>query len=67
MLKTAETIVFSALQREESRGAHFRNDFPERNDEAWLKHTLVFKSAEDLTAKYKPVTITRFEPKERKY
>jgi succinate dehydrogenase / fumarate reductase flavoprotein subunit len=67
MLKTAETIVFSALQREESRGAHFRNDFPERNDEAWLKHTLVFKSAEGLTPQYKPVTITRFEPKERKY
>ncbi len=67
MLKTAEAIVFSALQREESRGAHFRNDFPERNDEAWLKHTLVFKSAEGLTAQYKPVTIIRFEPKERKY
>jgi succinate dehydrogenase / fumarate reductase flavoprotein subunit len=67
MLKTAETIVFSALQREESRGAHFRNDFPERNDQAWLKHTLVFKSAEGLTARYKHVTITRFEPKERKY
>jgi succinate dehydrogenase / fumarate reductase flavoprotein subunit len=67
MLKTAEAIVFSALQREESRGAHFRNDFPERNDAAWLKHTLVFKSAEGLMAQYKPVIITRFEPKERKY
>jgi succinate dehydrogenase / fumarate reductase flavoprotein subunit len=67
MLKTAEAIVFSALQREESRGAHFRNDFPERNDEAWLKHTLVVKSTEGLKTQHKPVTVTRFEPKERKY
>jgi succinate dehydrogenase / fumarate reductase flavoprotein subunit len=67
MLKTAEAIVFSALQREESRGAHFRNDFPERNDQAWLKHTLVFKSVEGLKVQHKPVTVTRFEPKARKY
>ena len=45
MLKVAEAIVFSALQRKESRGAHFRSDFPERNDEEWLKHTLVSASS----------------------
>jgi succinate dehydrogenase / fumarate reductase flavoprotein subunit len=67
MLKTAEAIVFSALQREESRGAHFREDFPKRNDEAWLKHTLVFRTPQGLQISYKPVTITKFKPKERKY
>jgi succinate dehydrogenase / fumarate reductase flavoprotein subunit len=67
MLKTAETMVFSALQRKESRGAHYRQDFPERNDEEWLKHTLVYATPDGLTLRYKPVTITRFPPKERRY
>jgi succinate dehydrogenase / fumarate reductase flavoprotein subunit len=67
MLKLSEVIVYSALQREESRGAHYRNDFPQRNDEAWLKHTLVFNTTTGLKARYKPVVVTRFEPKARKY
>jgi succinate dehydrogenase / fumarate reductase flavoprotein subunit len=67
MLKTAEAIVFSALQRKESRGAHYRNDFPERNDEEWLKHTLVYATPEGLKLRYKPVTVTRFPPEERRY
>jgi succinate dehydrogenase / fumarate reductase flavoprotein subunit len=67
MLKLSEVIVYSSLQREESRGAHFRNDFPERNDEAWLKHTIVFRTSSGLEARYKPVVVTRFEPKARKY
>jgi succinate dehydrogenase / fumarate reductase flavoprotein subunit len=67
MMKTAETIVFSALQREESRGAHYREDFPERNDAEWLKHTLVHVSPEGLKLSYKPVTVTRFPPKARRY
>jgi succinate dehydrogenase / fumarate reductase flavoprotein subunit len=67
MLKLAEVIVYSALQREESRGAHYRNDFPDRNDEAWLKHTLVFHGPNGLEEHYKPVVVTRFEPKARKY
>ena len=67
MLKVAEAIVFSALQREESRGAHYRNDFPERNDEEWLKHTLVSATPEGLKADYKPVSITRFTPEKRRY
>ena len=53
MLKVAEAIVFSALKRTESRGAHFRNDFPERNDEEWLKHTLVNETPQGLKASYK--------------
>jgi succinate dehydrogenase / fumarate reductase flavoprotein subunit len=67
MLQTAEVIVFSALQREESRGAHFRSDFPERNDDKWLKHTLVYATTEDLRVSYKPVSITRFPPQKRRY
>ncbi len=67
MLKLAEVIVYSALQREESRGAHCRNDFPERNDEVWLKHTLVFHMPSGLEVQYKPVVVTRFEPKARVY
>ncbi len=67
MLKTAEAIVFSALQREESRGGHFRSDFPQRNDEKWLRHSLVYVVREGLTVAYKPVSITRFTPEKRRY
>jgi succinate dehydrogenase / fumarate reductase flavoprotein subunit len=67
MLKTAEAIVFSALQREESRGAHYREDFPQRNDAEWLKHNLAYATPEELKLHYKPVTVTRFPPEERRY
>ncbi len=67
MLKLAETVAFSALQRQESRGAHYRTDFPERNDDSWLKHTMIFKTPNGLDVRYKPVTITRFQPKARTY
>jgi succinate dehydrogenase / fumarate reductase flavoprotein subunit len=67
MLALAETIVASALARTESRGAHWREDFPERNDENWLKHTLTQKTDSGISITYKPVTITRFEPKPRAY
>jgi succinate dehydrogenase / fumarate reductase flavoprotein subunit len=67
MLETAETIAFSALQREESRGAHYRKDFPERNDKEWLKHTLVYATPEGLTLRYKTFTVTRFPPEKRRY
>jgi succinate dehydrogenase / fumarate reductase, flavoprotein subunit len=67
MLGLAETIICSALARQESRGSHFRNDFPERNDADWLKHTLVSRSANGLKINYKPVVVTRFPPKPRVY
>ena len=53
--------------RQESRGAHYREDFPQRDDVHWLRHTLAFKTDAGIALKHKPVTITRFEPKERKY
>jgi len=67
MLKAAETVVFSALQRKESRGAHYRSDYPNRDDTEWLKHTLIFQAKNGLEAHYKPVVVTRFEPKARMY
>ena len=67
MLDLAEAITISALQREESRGAHFREDFPERDDDRFLVHTLVQYSDRGPQLSSKPVTITRFKPQERKY
>jgi succinate dehydrogenase / fumarate reductase flavoprotein subunit len=67
LLDLAEVLVESALVRQESRGAHFREDFPKRDDLHWLKHTLAYKGEKGIEFRYKPVTITRFEPKERKY
>lgn len=67
LLDCAEAIAVSALAREESRGAHYREDFPARDDANWLKHTLVARTSGGLQLSYKPVVITRFEPKERVY
>ncbi|MBI4401098.1 MAG: FAD-binding protein [Nitrospirae bacterium] len=63
LLEIAETIVAGALAREESRGAHYRSDFPRRDDANWLKHTLVRRTPEGPALSYAPVTITRFPPK----
>src|SRR5208283_4847453 len=65
MLLLAEAVVASALNRTESRGAHSREDFPDRDDKNWLKHTLVQRTDSDLSITGKPVTITRFQPKPR--
>jgi succinate dehydrogenase / fumarate reductase, flavoprotein subunit len=68
MLDVAEAIVVGAQERRESRGAQFRTDFPERNDDQWLKHIDVTVNGDDLpTVTYSPVTITRWEPQERTY
>ena len=67
MLDCAETIAVSALSREESRGAHSRTDYPDRDDENWLKHTLVSLDGNKMSINYIPVTITRWKPERRVY
>lgn len=67
VLNLAETIVESALAREESRGAHYRLDFRERDDQRWLKHSLAYRTPTGPRLDYAPVTITRYEPKARSY
>jgi succinate dehydrogenase / fumarate reductase flavoprotein subunit len=67
LLDLAEVTTYSALARQESRGAHAREDFPKRDDVNWLKHTLAIKDPQGIELRYKPVMITRFQPKERVY
>jgi succinate dehydrogenase / fumarate reductase flavoprotein subunit len=67
LIDNAEAMATSALARTESRGAHSRDDYPERNDAGWLKHTLAYRGEAGPVLRYKPVTVTRFEPKPRTY
>jgi succinate dehydrogenase / fumarate reductase flavoprotein subunit len=67
MLDCAETIAVGALERKESRGAHFRTDMPERNDEEWLKHIVMSPGPEGPRVDYLPVVITQWQPEARKY
>ncbi|MEL4304996.1 FAD-dependent oxidoreductase [Methanococcoides sp. LMO-2] len=67
MLDLAHSIALGALVREESRGAHYRTDFLERDDGNWLKHTLAYLTPEGPRLEYKDVNITTFQPQRRTY
>jgi succinate dehydrogenase flavoprotein subunit len=62
LIDLAETIVVGAIGREESRGSHYRKDFPNRNDADWLRHTLAYCTESGPRLEHAPVTITRFPP-----
>jgi succinate dehydrogenase / fumarate reductase flavoprotein subunit len=67
MLELAEVTVACAIPRKESRGAHSRTDYPKRDDENWLKHTLAYYSLDGPRLEYMPVTITKWPPVARTY
>ncbi|MBM7366712.1 succinate dehydrogenase flavoprotein subunit [Gordonia hydrophobica] len=71
LLELAEVTVVGALNRKETRGGHAREDYPKRDDENFLVHTMAYKKGKglisDIELDYKPVVLTRYEPKERKY
>ncbi|MFC2158981.1 succinate dehydrogenase flavoprotein subunit [Acidobacteriota bacterium] len=67
LLDIADVVARSALNRKESRGAHSREDYPGRDDGKYLFHTLIFKDGGDVRMEKRPVRITRYEPKPRKY
>jgi succinate dehydrogenase / fumarate reductase flavoprotein subunit len=67
LLDIAEVTAVSALARTESRGAHSRDDHPDRDDENWLKHTLAWMENGGVKLGYKPVNMTKYKPKARSY
>ena len=67
LLDLAHATAASALARTESRGAHAREDYPKRDDAAWMKHTLAYNEGGKIRLAYKPVTVTKYQPKERVY
>jgi succinate dehydrogenase / fumarate reductase flavoprotein subunit len=67
LIIVGEMILSSALHRQESRGAHFREDYPQREDAQFLRHTMATYSPAGIDIAYRPVVIDRFQPQERKY
>ena len=67
LLDLAEVLVVSARARNESRGGHFREDFPHRDDAQFMRHTMAYREGDAIRLDYKPVVQTRYQPMERKY
>lgn len=67
LLDLAQVLVVSARARTESRGGHFREDYPTRDDVTFLRHTMAYERDGKIVLEYKPVTLTRYQPMERKY
>jgi succinate dehydrogenase / fumarate reductase flavoprotein subunit len=67
MLDVSELVTICALNRTESRGGHSREDYPQRDDDNWLKHTLAWRDNGKIKVDYKPVVITKYQPKARVY
>jgi succinate dehydrogenase / fumarate reductase flavoprotein subunit len=67
LLDLAEVLAFTARERRESRGGHFREDYETRNDEKFMVHSMAYKTEKDIKIDWKPVTITNYPPMERKY
>jgi len=67
LLDLAEVLAYTARERRESRGGHFREDFEDRNDDKFMVHSMAYKDGENIRVDWKPVTITNYPPMERKY
>jgi succinate dehydrogenase/fumarate reductase flavoprotein subunit len=67
LLKLSKAVTIGAINRKESRGSHSRADYPKRNDAEFLKHTMIYKEGDHYRLDYLPVTITKYQPEERKY
>ena len=67
LLDLAEVLAFTARERRESRGGHFREDFEKRDDDKFMVHSMAYKNEDKIKVDWKPVTITNYQPMERKY
>jgi succinate dehydrogenase/fumarate reductase flavoprotein subunit len=67
LLDLAATMVPGAIERTESRGAHWRLDYPDRDDERWMKHTLAYLEDDQIRLDYSEVAVTRYQPEVRTY
>ena len=67
LLDLAEVLAFTARERRESRGGHFREDFDTRDDKKFMLHSMAYKTGENIKLDWKPVVVTNYQPMERKY